>query len=133
MIVRTLDGILGTNRDVRGPGWQSRRLILAADAMGCSVSDTIVAAGTEQRLHYKHHLETNYCISGEGEVEDLATGQVFPDSPGSRLRTGQARCTCRARPHGPAVRLRVHTGIDRDGNTSAGRQLRAGTGDGLRA
>jgi L-ectoine synthase len=50
MIVRTLDGILGTNRDVRGPGWQSRRLILAADAMGCSVSDTIVAAGTEQRL-----------------------------------------------------------------------------------
>ncbi|HTC10596.1 MAG TPA: ectoine synthase [Acetobacteraceae bacterium] len=83
MIVRTLDGILGTNRDVRGPGWQSRRLILAADAMGCSVSDTIVAAGTEQRLHYKHHLETNYCISGEGEVEDLATGQVFPIRPGA--------------------------------------------------
>ena len=83
MIVRTLNDILGTNRDVRGPGWQSRRLILAADAMGCSVSDTIVAAGTEQRLHYKHHLETNYCISGEGEVEDLATGQVFPIRPGT--------------------------------------------------
>jgi L-ectoine synthase len=83
MIVRTLDDILGTNRDVGGPGWQSRRLILAADAMGCSVSDTIVAAGSEQRLHYKHHLETNYCISGEGEVEDLATGQVFPIRPGT--------------------------------------------------
>jgi L-ectoine synthase len=83
MIVRTLDSILGTNRDVRGPGWQSRRLILADDEMGCSVSDTIVAAGSEQRLHYKHHLETNVCISGEGEVEDVATGKVFPISPGT--------------------------------------------------
>jgi L-ectoine synthase len=83
MIVRTLDDISGTDRDVRGPGWQSRRLILAVDAMGCSVSDTIVAAGKEQRLHYKHHLETNYCISGEGEVEDIATGQVFQIRPGT--------------------------------------------------
>lgn len=83
MIVRTLTEILGTNRDVRGPGWQSRRVILASDAMGCSVSDTIVEAGSEQRLHYKHHLETNYCISGEGEVEDLATGRVYPIGPGT--------------------------------------------------
>lgn len=83
MIVRTLTEILGTNRDVRGPGWQSRRVILASDAMGCSVSDTIVEAGSEQRLHYKHHLETNYCISGEGEVEDLATGKVYPIGPGT--------------------------------------------------
>ena len=83
MIVRTLTDILGTNRDVRGPGWQSRRVILASDAMGCSVSDTIVEAGSEQRLHYKHHLETNYCVSGEGEVEDLATGKVFPIGPGT--------------------------------------------------
>jgi L-ectoine synthase len=83
MIVRTLDEIRGTERDVSGPGWQSRRLIVRADAMGCSLSDTIVAAGTEKRLHYKHHLETNYCISGEGEVEDLATGQVFPIRPGT--------------------------------------------------
>lgn len=83
MIVRTLDSILGSNRDVRGSGWQSRRLILAADAMGCSMSDTVIAAGNEQRMEYKHHLETNYCISGEGEVEDLATGQVFPLRPGT--------------------------------------------------
>jgi L-ectoine synthase len=83
MIVRTLDGILNTNRDVRGPGWQSRRLILAADAMGCSLSDTVLAAGSEQRMEYKHHLETNYCVSGEGEVEDLATGQVFQIRPGT--------------------------------------------------
>jgi L-ectoine synthase len=83
MIVRTLDDIRGTDRDVSGPGWHSRRLVVRADGMGCSLSDTIVAAGTEQRLHYKHHLETNYCISGEGEVEDLATGQVFPIRAGT--------------------------------------------------
>lgn len=83
MIVRTLDDIRGTERDVSGPGWQSRRLIVRADGMGCSLSDTIVAAGSEQRLHYKHHLETNYCIGGEGEVEDLATGQVFSIRPGT--------------------------------------------------
>ena len=82
MIVRTLDDILGTDRDVRGQGWQSRRLILRGDAMGCSLSDTLIAAGSEQRMQYKHHLETNYCISGEGEVEDLATGTVFPIRPG---------------------------------------------------
>jgi len=82
MIVRHLEDILGTERDVRGPGWQSRRLILRPDAMGCSLSDTVIAAGSEQRMQYKHHLETNYCISGSGEVEDLATGPVFPIRPG---------------------------------------------------
>jgi L-ectoine synthase len=83
MIVRTLAETTGTERDVGGAGWRSRRLIVRADGMGCSLSDTIVEAGTEQRLHYKHHFETNYCISGEGEVEDLATGQVFPIRPGT--------------------------------------------------
>ncbi len=83
MIVRTLEDIRDTEHDVSGLSWHSRRLIVRADGMGCSLSDTIVAAGTEQRLHYKHHLETNYCISGEGEVEDLITGQVYPIRPGT--------------------------------------------------
>jgi L-ectoine synthase len=83
MIVRTLEDIRDTEHDVSGPGWHSRRLIVRADEMGCSLSDTIVAAGTEQRLHYKHHLETNYCISGEGEVEDLTTGKVYSIRPGA--------------------------------------------------
>ena len=83
MIVRTLDDILDTARDVRGPTWASRRLILAADGMGCSLSDTIVRAGAEQRMQYKHHFETNYIIAGEGEVEDLTTGEKFPLRPGT--------------------------------------------------
>jgi L-ectoine synthase len=82
MIVRTLDDVRGTAQDVRGPGWNSCRLIVKADGMGCSLSDTVIAAGSEQRLHYTHHFETNYCISGEGEVEDCATGKKYPIRPG---------------------------------------------------
>lgn len=83
MIVRTLDDIIGTDRDVSGPGWLSRRLILRDDGMGCSVHDTTVREGAELRLHYKHHLETNYCVGGEGEVVELATGRIFPIRPGT--------------------------------------------------
>lgn len=82
MIVRSLEDIQGTARDVSGPGWRSRRVILRDDAMGCSVHDTIVQQGAELHLHYKHHLETNYCIAGEGEVEEVATGNVHPIRPG---------------------------------------------------
>jgi L-ectoine synthase len=83
MIVRTLEDIIGTDRDVSGPGWLSRRLILRSDGMGASVHDTTVKEGSEQRLHYKHHFETNYCVGGEGEVVDVATGKTYPIRPGT--------------------------------------------------
>ena len=51
--------------------------------MGFSLSDTVVAEGTEMRLEYKHHLEGNFCIAGEGEVVDLQTGTVHLLRPGS--------------------------------------------------
>ena len=83
MIVRSLDDIAGTSRDVSGPGWRSRRVILREDDMGCSVRDTIVREGAELHLHYKHHLETNYCIAGEGEVVEVATGKTHAIRPGT--------------------------------------------------
>src|SRR4029077_13660508 len=46
MIVRTLEEVIGTDRDVHGPGWNSRRLLLASDGMGYAGTDTIVEAGT---------------------------------------------------------------------------------------
>jgi L-ectoine synthase len=82
MIVTTLAETIGSDRHARGPGWESRRLIVKSDGMGCSLSDTLIKAGTEQHLHYKHHLETNYCLEGEGELVDLATGQTYPIRPG---------------------------------------------------
>jgi L-ectoine synthase len=83
VIVRTLEEIIDTPRHVSGEGWQSRRILLKSDLMGFSLHDTIVKEGSEHRLHYKHHLEANYCISGLGEVVDVKTGKTYPISPGT--------------------------------------------------
>jgi len=47
------------------------------------MTETVTKAGTEQVLWYKHHIEANYVIEGEGEVENIATGEVFPLNPGT--------------------------------------------------
>lgn len=83
MIVRSLDDIVGTDRDVRGDVWTSRRFLLAEDGVGFTVNETATEAGAEQILWYKHHVEANYVFDGEGEVENLATGEVFPLRPGT--------------------------------------------------
>jgi L-ectoine synthase len=67
---------------VSGKTWVSRRLLLAKDQMGFSLHDTILHAGTETHMHYKHHLESVYCIAGEGEIEELDTGVIHRIYPG---------------------------------------------------
>ncbi len=76
MIIRKLDEIINTDNDVADPhgNWKSRRLINKKDGMGFSVNDTIIKAGTESKIWYKNHLEAVYCVSGNGSIEDLATG-----------------------------------------------------------
>ena len=83
MIVKKLEDLLDTAHDVRGPVWASRRYLLAADGVGFTLTETTTEAGSEQILWYKHHVEANYIIEGEGEVENLATGEVFALGPGS--------------------------------------------------
>lgn len=83
MIIRTLDQIQGTDRDVIGEGWRSRRLLLSADGMGFSLHDTTVAAGETLELEYRHHLEACYVIDGEAELIDHATGSRHRLRPGS--------------------------------------------------
>jgi len=83
MIVRTLDEVRGTDDDVHSDGWNSRRLILAHHGMGFSMHDTVIHAGAELEMWYRHHLEAVYCIEGEGEVEVLATGDRWPIAPGT--------------------------------------------------
>ena len=68
MIVRSLDDIRGTEFDVSGSGWTSRRILVADDGLGYSLHDTVIQAGAELTLEYKHHLEACYCISGSGEI-----------------------------------------------------------------
>lgn len=82
MIIRKLSEVTNTERDVAWGNGQSRRFLLAQDGMGYSLTDTIIDAGTESLLEYKNHLETCYCIEGEGEVEDM-DGNVYPIVPGT--------------------------------------------------
>jgi L-ectoine synthase len=83
VIVRNLDDIIDSERDVRGPVWCSRRFLLAEDGVGFTVTETTLDAGADQVLWYKHHVEANYVIEGEGEVENMTTGEVFALAPGS--------------------------------------------------
>ncbi len=82
MIVRDLAEASGSRRRVVSKGWESTRLLLKADAMGFSSHITTIYAGAELPMHYRNHLECVYCISGEGSIEDLATGQVHEIRPG---------------------------------------------------
>lgn len=83
MIVRTLHDILNTDRDVQAPNWCSRRLLLAHDKVGFSLHETIIYANTETLIWYRHHIEAVYCIEGEGEVEETATGKKHVIRPGT--------------------------------------------------
>lgn len=83
MIVKTLNDVLGTTDEVKGGNWTSRRLILQDAGMGFSLHDTLIHAGTETLIWYKHHLEAVYCIAGEGEVEVLPEGRVHRIAPGT--------------------------------------------------
>ncbi len=83
MIVRRLDACEGSAREVSGPTWTSRRLLLKNDRMGFSFHDTILHAGTVTEMEYKHHLEAVYCIAGSGELESLVTGERWPIAVGT--------------------------------------------------
>ncbi|CAM3866929.1 ectoine synthase [Bordetella tumulicola] len=127
MIVINADGLRGTPREASGPGWHSARLIVKGDGMGYSVHETTVAEGAELHLEYKQHFETNYCFAGEGEVEDVATGEVHLIRPGTvyalnlhdkhvlRATKGDLRLVCVFNP--PLVGSETH---DADGSYELG-------------
>ncbi|HRK42519.1 MAG TPA: ectoine synthase [Gemmobacter sp.] len=83
MIINSIDQIENTERDVAWGNGQSRRLLLASDNMGYSLTDTIIDEGTASLLEYRNHLEACYCIEGEGEVIDQTTGQTHKIVPGT--------------------------------------------------
>ena len=82
MIVRDFNKEKNTDRKIADQRWNSVRLLLADDGMGFSFHITTIEAGSEHTFHYKNHFESVYCISGEGTIEDLATGDVHQITPG---------------------------------------------------
>lgn len=83
MIVRQLQDAEKSDRKIVSNGWDSTRLLLKNDNMGFSFHITTIYKDAELPLHYQNHLESVYCVSGEGSVEDLATGEVHPITPGT--------------------------------------------------
>ncbi|WP_210394799.1 ectoine synthase [Motiliproteus sediminis] len=85
MIVRNLNEAEQSNRRIVDPNnnWESTRMLLKDDNMGFSFHITTIYAGADFRMHYQNHLESVYCISGEGEVESLEDGKVHPIKAGT--------------------------------------------------
>ena len=89
MIVRHIDDLIATDRDVHAETWNSRRLLLADEQMGFSLHDTLIHAGTETEMCYENHLEAVYCIEGEGEIEVLPGGPTYAIRPGTMYALDQ--------------------------------------------
>lgn len=85
MIVRHLHTAEQTHRRIVSPdgNWESTRLLLKDDNMGFSFHITTIYQGADFPMHYQNHLESVYCLSGEGEVETLADGKKYPITPGT--------------------------------------------------
>lgn len=85
MIVRTLEDANTSGRRIVSPdgNWESTRLLLKEDQMGFSFHITTIYEGADFQMHYQNHLESVYCISGEGEVETLADNKKHPIKPGT--------------------------------------------------
>ncbi|WP_372874209.1 ectoine synthase [Pseudomonas sp.] len=83
MIVRTLADCEQSNRKIVTETWDSTRLLLKGDNMGFSFHITTIYANTETHIWYQNHLESVYCISGEGEIETIADGKIYPIAPGT--------------------------------------------------
>jgi len=85
MIVRQLQEAEKSNRRIVSPdgNWDSTRMLLKDDNMGFSFHITTIYAQADFQMHYQNHLESVYCISGEGEVETLADNKVHPITPGT--------------------------------------------------
>lgn len=82
MIIRKLKEIRKSDRNVKSDGWESARMLLADDGMGFSFHLTTLHAGSELRMHYKHHLESVMVLKGTGTLEDLETGETHELKPG---------------------------------------------------
>ena len=82
MIVRDFHEAKKTDRRVAAGNWESVRLLLKDDNMGFSFHITTIKAGSESQFHYKHHFESVYCVSGDGSITDLATGETHEIRPG---------------------------------------------------
>jgi len=83
MIIRKLEDALHQGRVITSNGWDSSRLLLKKDGAGFSFHITRIFENAELHMHYQHHIESVYCISGRGEIEDVERHIIYPIGPGT--------------------------------------------------
>lgn len=77
MKVVRIKELKNTERDVKFNEGRSLRAVLKKDNMGFSIHKTIIPKGQKGHWHYKHHLESCYCIKGLGVLTNLETNEKF--------------------------------------------------------
>ena len=80
----------GREMVVAGGSAHSVRALLAEDGLGFTVCEVRLGTASRNVLWYKHHWEANYILDGEGEVEDLASGERWTLSDGTLYCVGPA-------------------------------------------
>ena len=83
MIVRTLEEVTDTDRDVKTPTWRSRRLVLAEENPGFSLHETVLDAGSVNDFWYANHIEAVFITEGEGELYDKDNDKTYKLASGS--------------------------------------------------
>lgn len=72
---------LESDRIITGPsGFVSNRFLLDKDGAGYTLTKTIVSPG-KKFWHYKHHIESAYCISGTGTLINHNNQQSYEIAP----------------------------------------------------
>lgn len=82
MIIRKLNEVRSSERNVESSGWESARMLLKDDGMGFSFHVTTMYAGEELKMHYRNHLEAVLVLKGTGTIQDLDTGEIHRLQPG---------------------------------------------------
>ena len=65
----------------KNDGFTSNRILVESDNMGYTLTKTVVHPGIKQFWHYKDHLESCYCIQGEGILTNAKTTEEFRIKP----------------------------------------------------
>jgi L-ectoine synthase len=78
---------------VRFNGGTSHRVVIENDNLGFALMETRIEKGGPYKWHYKRHKEACMCISGEGYLEDLITGEV------SKIEKGVTYMVDKHQPH----------------------------------
>ena len=78
----------GCQMVVAGGTARSIRALLQEDQLGFSLCDVRMDAGNHNRLWYKHHVEANVILQGQGILSDLDSGESWPLEAGTMYFVG---------------------------------------------